>query len=202
MNEEDIQFQMEVVLKKAIQNQLRIPRYPTTYSGRIKPAGMRGAISPKSLTGQLSNSVDVSFVDKGDNNLELVVSFIDNDYWYYVDQGRKPGEEILKRRQARKKNGQFGKVFYVRDYTKYPPLSSILQWVQQRPALQGTGDINTRAYLASRSIARDGIGGINFIDAAIKEATPILLEMFGDYAERIFDNFTEIIQQENQVIYR
>lgn len=202
MDEEEIKFQMEVILKTAIQNQLRIPRYPTTYSGRIKPAGMRGAISPKSLTGELSNSVDVSIVEGAQNNMELVVSFINNDYWYYVDQGRKPGDEIMKRRQARRKNGQFGKVFYVRDYTKYPPLSSIIQWVQQRPALSGAGSIQTRAYLASRSIAKDGIGGINFIDSAIKEATPKLIEMFGDYVERIFDNFTEIIENENQVIYR
>lgn len=202
MDEEEIKFQMEVILKTAIQNQLRIPRYPTTYSGRIKPAGMRGAISPKSLTGELSNSVDVSIVEGAQNNMELVVSFINNDYWYYVDQGRKPGDEIMKRRQARRKNGQFGKVFYVRDYTKYPPLSSIIQWVQQRPALSGAGSIQTRAYLASRSIAKDGIGGINFIDSAIKESTPKLIEMFGDYVERIFDNFTEIIENENQVIYR
>jgi len=202
MDDEEIKFQMEVVLKKAIQAQLAIPRYPKTYSGRIKPAGLRGAISPKSLTGQLSNSVNVKFVEGGQNNLELVVSFTDNDYWYYVDQGRQPGEEVVKRRQSRKKNGQFGKVFYVRDYTKYPPLSQILQWVKQRPALQGAGDTNTRAYLASRSIARDGIYGIEFIDAAIKEVTPVLIEMFGDYAETLFENLTTRITEEQRTIFR
>lgn len=202
MDEEEIKFQMEVYLKKEIQRQLAIPRIPKTYSGRIKPAGLRGAISPKSLTGQLSNSVNVRFVEGGQNNLELVISFIDNDYWYYVDQGREPGEEILKRRQARKKNGQFGKVFYVRDYTKYPPLSQILQWVKQRPALQGAGDIDTRAYLASRSIARDGIYGIDFIEDAIREATPKLIEMFGDYAESILDNLTTRITEEQKTTFR
>lgn len=202
MDEEEIKFQMEVYLKKEIQRQLAIPRIPKTYSGRIKPAGLRGAISPKSLTGQLSNSVNVKFTEGGQNNLELVISFIDNDYWYYVDQGREPGEEVLKRRQARKKNGQFGKVFYVRDYTKYPPLSEILQWVKQRPALQGAGDINTRAYLASRSIARDGIYGIDFIEDAIREATPVLIEMFGDYAESILDNLTTRITEEQKTTFR
>ena len=202
MDEEEIKFQMEVLLKKAIQAQLAIPRIPKTYSGRIKPAGLKGAVSPKSLTGQLSNSVNVKFVEGGQDNLELVVSFIDNDYWYYVDQGREPGEEIIKRRQARRKNGQFGKVFYVRDYTKYPPLSQILQWVKQRPALQGAGDINTRAYLASRSIAKDGIYGIDFIDAAIKEVTPVLIEMFGDYAEALFENLTTRITEEQRTIFR
>jgi hypothetical protein len=202
MDDEEIKFQMEVVLKKAIQAQLSIPRLSRAYDGRIKPASLAGAISPKSLTGQLSNSVNVKFVEGGQNNLELVVSFTDNDYWYYVDQGRQPGKEIVKRRQARKKNGQFGKVFYVRDYTKYPPLSQILQWVRQRPALQGAGDIDTRAYLASRSIARDGIYGIQFIDAAIKEVTPVLIEMFGDYAETIFDNLTTRITEEQRTIFR
>jgi hypothetical protein len=201
MDEAEIIFQMEVVLKKAIQKQLAIPRPSRAYDGRIKPASLAGAISPKSLTGQLSNSVDVSFVEAGDN-LELVVSFINNDYWYYVDQGRKPGTEYLKRRQRTKKNGQAGKLFFVRDYTKYPPLSAISQWVRQRPALSGAGDIDTRTYLASRSIARDGIYGINFIDAAIKEATPILLEMFGDFAENIFNNFTQRIVEEQNVILR
>lgn len=201
MNEEDLKFQMEVYLKQVIQAQLKIPRIPKTYSGKIKASGLRGISSPKSLTGQLSNSVRVKFEGE-DDNLQLVVSFVDNDYWYYVDQGRQPGDEILKRRQARRKNGQFGKVFYVRDYTKYPPLSQILQWVKQRPALQGAGSTETRAYLASRSIARDGIYGINFIEDALLEATPKLIEMFGDFAENIFNQFTERITEENKVIYR
>ena len=202
MNQQEIKIQIQDVLKKAIQAQLEIPRYPKSYSGRIKPAGLRGAISPKSLTGQLSQSVNVQFVEAGQDNLELVVSFGDNDYWYYVDQGREPGEEVLKRRQARRKNGQFGKVFYVRDYTKYPPLSDILQWVKQRPALLGVGDVETRAYLASRSIAKDGIYGIDFIDTAIKEVTPVLIEMFGDYAETFFNNLTTRITEEQRTIFR
>jgi hypothetical protein len=201
MDEEEIKFQMEVYLKQQIQNELRIPRPSTSYDGRIKPSSLRGAISPKSLTGQLSNSVNVSFEGE-DNNLSLVVNFIDNDYWYYVDQGRRPGQEILKRRQARRKNGQFGKVFYVRDYTKYPPLSAILQWVKQRPALTGAGDINTRAYLASRSIARDGIGGIDFIEKAIQKSIPVLVEMFGDYAQNIFFRFTERLEEEQKIIFK
>lgn len=202
MDPEEIKFQMEVYLKKQIQEQLRIPRIPRTYDGLPKPSGLRGISSPKNLTGQLSNAVSVKFEGEDDDNLSLVVSFPTADYWYYVDQGRKPGEEIIKRRQARRKNGQFGKVYYVRDYTKYPPLSQILQWVKQRPALTGVGSTETRAFLASRSIARDGIYGIEFIDAALRQAEPVLLDMFGEFAEQIFLNFTEKILEENKVIYK
>ena len=138
MDASEIQFQITTLLREEIQGELNIRRPARTYTGQYKPVSGRYPTpeSRKTLTGNLASSVQVYFNGNfEDNNLELVVDFGNTDYWYYVDQGRKPGSPIVKRRQARRKNGQFGRVFYVQDYTKYPPLASISQWVRQRPAL-------------------------------------------------------------------
>jgi hypothetical protein len=189
MDINEIQYQITTLLREEIQGELQIRRPARAYDGRYKPVSKTYPTpqSKKSLTGSLSNSVNVYF--KGsmeDNNLTLVVDFGSNDYWYYVDQGRKPGDKTMKRRQARRKNGQFGRGYWVEDYTKYPPLASIAQWVRQRPALEGVRDIDTRTYLAARSIAKYGIYGIKFIDSALKDVEDRIVELFGDMGQELF----------------
>lgn len=189
MDVDEIKFQITTLLREEIQGELQIRRPARAYDGRYKPVSGKYPTpqSKKSLTGNLAASVQVYFQGSMEtNNLTLVVDFGNNDYWYYVDQGRRPGEEIMKRRQARKKNGQFGRGFYVRDYTKYPPLSSISQWVRQRPALEGVQNLDTRVYLAARSIAKYGIYGIQFIDSALKDVEDQIVELFGDMGQELF----------------
>lgn len=188
--EDDIKYQITTLLRGEIQGQLNIRRPARTYDGRYKPVSGRGGIdspaSKKSLTGNLSQSVQVYFRGNlEDNNLTLFVDFGNVDYWYYVDQGRKPGKLTTKTRTRKRKDGKIT-TYDVEDFTKYPPLSSILQWVRQRPALQGAGDVDTRAYLASRSIAQYGIYGINFIDKALENIEDQVLELYGDLGQEIF----------------
>lgn len=189
MDVDEIKFQITTLLREEIQGELNVRRPARAYDGKYKPVSGKYPTpeSRKTLTGNLASSVQVYFQGSmEDNNLRLIVDFGNTDYWYYVDKGRRPGEEIRKRRQARKKNGRFGKVFYVNDYTKYPPLESIAQWVRQRPALGDIQDIDTRTYLAARSIARYGIYGINFIDSALKDVEDKIVELFGDMGQEIF----------------
>lgn len=187
--EDDIKYQITTLLRGEIQGQLNIRRPARTYNGRYKPVSKKYPTpqSKKTLTGNLAQSVQVYFQGSAeDNNLTLIVDFGNTDYWYYVDKGRKPGNPIMKARQRLRKDGTLGPTFYVEDFTKYPPLSSILQWVRQRPALQGAGDVDTRAYLASRSIAQYGIYGINFIDKALENIEDQVLELYGDLGQEIF----------------
>jgi hypothetical protein len=200
--EDEIMEQIEFLLKRNIQRQLALPRLPKTYDGRTKP--VRGGASytpkPKNLTGALSNSVNVYF-QGNEQNLSLVVDFRDQDYWYYVDQGRRPGKQVIRSRQAKKKDGSPGKTYYVKDFTGYPPLATIAQWVRQRPALANL-PIEQRIYLTSRSIAQYGIGGINFIEAALKETEGELIQAFGDLAEEIINRLLneKIFASENIVV--
>jgi hypothetical protein len=200
--EDEIKEQITFLLKQNIQQQLRAPRLPKTYNGRTKPVGGRYSYTPKpkSLTGALANSVNVYF-DGNNENMSLVVDFREQDYWYYVDQGRKPGRPVVRSRQARKKDGSAGKTYYVKDFTGYPPLASIAQWVRQRPALAGL-PLETRTYLAGRSIAQYGIGGINFIDAALKETEGQLIQAFGDLAAEMIERLLneKIYSSENIVV--
>jgi len=187
--EDDIKFQITTLLREEIQGELNIRRPARDYAGKYKPRSGKYPTpeSKKSLTGQLSQSVMVYFTGNIESdNLTLNVDFGNTDYWYYVDKGRKPGNPITKRRQRLKKNGELGKPFYVEDYTKYPPLSSILQWVRQRPALQGSGADHTRDASATDRFAQYGIYGINFIDSALRDVEDKVVELYGDLGQEVF----------------
>ena len=117
------------------------------------------------------------------NRFVIDIEFGNADYWYYVNYGRRPGVEITKRsiKQPRsKKTGRFMKKRTYTSYTKMPPLKNIQQWVETKPALVSNElSVETRTYLAMRSIARDGIYGINFVERAIAETYPQVEGMMG-----------------------
>lgn len=182
MEPEQLQFEISRILKQSIQKELATPVLSKTYDGRVKPVSGLYTYPPmpKDNTGFLSNSVNVYFrndLDEGGDEVELVVDFGTANYWRYIDQGRIPGEEIIKQ-----KVGANGNTYSIQSFTKFPPLDALRTWVQQRPALQGAGDINTRAYLAGRSIAKYGMFPYRFIDKAFKNAETQILDMFGEYA--------------------
>lgn len=199
MEPEQLKFEIQTLLKNAIQEQLARTYPSKTYSGVPKPVsgGYTNVPKPKNLTRVLSNSVNVKFEsDLDDGIVYLVVDFGSADYWYIVDMGRKPGQRFIKTKA--KKDGS---TYSYPSFTKFPPLSTIRQWVQQRPALTGNLSIDARTYLAARSIAEFGIGGINFIDNAIKETEIQLLDRLGDYALAYLNQILEnklVLQSTNK----
>jgi len=189
MGEEELKYQIQILLKKQIQDELA-KTYPSrTYSGQLKPVGggYTNIPKPKNLTRLLSNSVQVRIEsDLADGVLYLAVDFGSADYWYIVDKGRMPGTRFLKT-----KTKKDGSVYSYPSFTKFPPLDNIRTWVKQRPALTGILDVDTRTFLAARSIAEFGIYGINFIDNAIKNVETELLDTIGDYAVAFFNTLLE-----------
>lgn len=188
-NEEEIKFQISLLLKKEIQRQLAQPRVVKDYFGRPKPVGGGYTLTPSRIdnTGFLSNSVQVYFeTDEQAGDANLVIDFGQADYWYYVDKGRKPGSMYYK-----SKTRKDGSTYQVKSYTKYPPLSSISQWVRQKPALTGIRDQETRTFLAARSIAMHGMFANNFIEKAIENVGGQVSELLGDWAVAFLANILE-----------
>jgi hypothetical protein len=192
------------LLQANIQKQLNRNYYSRDYFGRVKPISGNdfGGVHPKTYTGRLYESVTTNVVSPGKGSLQFVIDFGDAYYWYYVDKGRKPGAEYDKRRQTRSRTtGRFGRAYTYKSYTKMPPLKDIQQWVETKPALVSADlSTETRTYLAMRSIARDGIYGINFIEKAILETETELNSPMGEFLAETFReilNSTPLIKQDN-----
>ena len=89
------------------------------------------------------------------------------DYWYFVDEGRKPG--------------------------RFPPVNKIRQWILDKPVAWNpvNGRIPTleqKTYLIGRSIAEKGIAGTNFTELAENKTLNEALDKFGEaFADQIQD---------------
>ena len=219
------------LLEQNLKRQLTYSYFPRNYDGIVKPVngGNFSGAYPKNYKGNLYNDVSVHIrvgnnpnaqVTTNDilnNQIQFIIDFGDNDYWYYVDQGRKPGIPFQKKRQGgvsrtgkalprrSKKTGRFLKNAYYISYTSMPPLKDIQEWVAQKPALVNPElSLNTRTYLAMRSIARDGIYGINFVQNAIDETIQDLSfageQVISEWFEKTVANFP-IIKQGKTKIY-
>lgn len=136
------QNQIAQLLKQAIIDELS-KSYPSQgYNGEYK----RGK-GPKKATGELINSVEVTWETDIEQGQPLLVVTME-DYYYWIDQGRKPS-------------------------LKYPPLDSIQKWVRAKPIIFrdvrgrfSQGSLKTRTFLIARSIKEKGFKGINFLTNA------------------------------------
>lgn len=144
------------ILKLEIDKQLRTPRQSRGYYGELK----RGVSAPIA-SGNLLNSVNVEWVGSFETgDLGLVVKMA--DYWYYINNGRKPG--------------------------RMPPIGPIDRWVVQK---QGFKDVvrgqdgkfikrKSLVYLIRRSIGQYGYQGTEFLDKAYANTSAIIIEKFGE----------------------
>lgn len=136
---------IRTLMYDAIVQQLNVPYPARGYNGQAKQG-----VSPRKASGNLIDSLEVKWVDdfSSDPNAPepLLVAEMD-EYYYFVDQGRKPS-------------------------LKYPPLASIERWTKIKPLprfrdKRGRFITNkTRTFLAARSIKEKGYKGINFLTKA------------------------------------
>jgi hypothetical protein len=191
---DDIEEVIARTLQQAIKNSLNIPRIHKTYFGVPKGGGKYGPYQSAPLSsGRLQNSVEVFWERTNDGLPVLNVEFVNAPYWYYIKNGREPGTPIERSRLS--KNGN---IIQYTSYTKFPPLDSIIDWIDQKPITNYTDNLgralstNTMAYLIGRSIARDGYQGVDFIQEAWDASKNVLLPLFG---ERVAQYFTDVIRE-------
>lgn len=204
---------MQNILQNNLIKQLDRSYFSKDYFGVVKPVrgGDFGGLHPKTYNGLLRSQTEVFITSPAPGEIQFILDFGQADYWYYVDKGRMPGQPYQKKRKGgisrtgralprrSKKTGRFLANSYYTSYTKMPPLKDIMLWVEKKPALVNSDmSLETRTYLAMRSIARDGIYGINFIENAIRETETELNSPMGEFLTELFQtiiNNQPIIKQ-------
>lgn len=120
-------------------------------------------------SGNLYNTIRSQVIT---NNQVITGDLILNDYWKYIESGRKPG--------------------------RFPNIQAIKEWIRQKPVIpSGRNKLPTTdqlAYLISRKIATKGIQGKHILERAIE-----ILE--SRYSQVIEDRVTQEVtkQVDNQL---
>jgi len=143
--------------------------YPSKgYNGQRKQGS-----GNKIVTGNLYNNIDYRIFND-ENGLPDSISIIMEDYYYWVDRGRRPG--------------------------KFPPVRAIKEWILRRPVTFRPIDgkipsADTQAFLIGRSIAQKGIYKTSFLNKARAAALDDAIELMGEeYAEQLEEILFERIR--------
>lgn len=116
---------------------------------------------------KLLNSVETT-VKRNDD--EFVVTIHLEDYWYYVENGRKPG--------------------------RFPPIDKILEWIRIKPVIpysDSRGRLPTEeqlAFLISRKIAEQGTEGRKVLAETVEELNNYYLPLLQQALDRDFARFS------------
>lgn len=165
----DLFTDLPAMLKKELQNQLKVRRVPRTYDGRKKPVNTQGLVYPRTppiASGNLYNNIDAFWDTNPEGEPELIVEM--PDYWLWVNDGRRPG--------------------------RYPPLGVIDRWSIAK-GLSGVRDKQGRFiprktinFLRARSLALYGYKGNNFVDKALESLLQNVEKDFGDAAKQYVED--------------
>lgn len=184
---EELMQKIANLLKQSIQEVLMTPRPSLTYNGIPKPVSGKfpTPISPPISSrgpGSLYNSVNVFWeTDFEDGEPNLVVEM--NDYYFWVDQGRKPTRGYKEVKVEGQKTRYIG----------LPPLSDILKWVIQKPALSSPKlSDKQRAFLAARSIAKYGYYPTDFL---IKAEDRVINQLVSESENAALKYFEKLIDE-------
>lgn len=151
----EYQNRISELLVKALKDELNVSYPSQGYYGENKKGN-----SPRKtrFNNALQKSIEVEWVTDFEQGDPLLVVKME-DYYYYVDQGRKPS-------------------------SKYPPLDSIRRWIRQKPLLWrdekgrfSRQSVDSKAFLVARSIKEKGYKGINFITKAEDKVLNKLVEL-------------------------
>lgn len=119
-------------------------------------------------SGKLVQSVDYEVKVDGDS---YIVGLNLEEYWYYVENGRKAG--------------------------KFPPVGNIMRWIKMKPVLPRplkNGKLPTEkqlAFLIGRKIAEEGTQGQHIMDRTVEEVNN---EMLMSIKMAILEDLTEDIK--------
>lgn len=114
----------------------------------------------------LLNSVETT-VKRNDDVFTVSISL--EDYWYYVENGRKPG--------------------------RFPPIDKILEWIKVKPVIPYTdsrGRLPTEeqlAFLIARKIANEGTEGRKVLFETVDELNKHYLPLLQKALDEDFDRF-------------
>lgn len=174
MEEEEILNQIAKMLETNIKFELSKPRQSKTYSGSPKPVSGKypTPISKPNASGNLYKSVNVMWENINTPQMSLVVDFVNAPYWEFINNGRKPNSGKI--------TGQLR--------------PALTQWAKMKPLprfrdSKGRFISNEeRAFLITRSVAKYGYYGTQFLDKAIDKTIDKITEDMGEYYAILFLN--------------
>lgn len=118
---------------------------------------LEDAIASKTLYNSLQYKVE-----NGNNSFEVKLSL--EDYWKYIENGRKPG--------------------------KFPPISAIKRWIEIKPELPTTAQL---AYLISRKIGLEGIKPRPILQKSIDDVFEVMREFLEEALAKDIQEEFELI---------
>lgn len=181
LTQEQLLKVIQSTLVNAIQKELLIKRVSRAFDGTVKPVSGKSAPSfnNRLYTGRLFRSTSVDFETNEENaDLQLVLSFPNAPEWMVVNAGRR----------GKQQNQSF----------KYPPLSTILTWVNNRSGVSSyrnpDGSLmskKSQAFLVQRSIGEYGVYPTNFVSQAFAKTKQKLFNDVGEYASQFFQDLID-----------
>lgn len=154
--------QIAILLIENIQFQLRQNWQSRGYGG----SPTKNGIGPKIASSNLYNNIDYR-IEYDENGFPESFNIIMEDYWYWIDRGRRPGS--------------------------FPPVTAIRNWIIEKginfPPVNGrVPTLEQKTYMIGRSIAEKGTDGTNFVTLATDQTFDEAIDMFGEaFADQIQD---------------
>lgn len=148
------------LLVENIRKYLRQSWQSKGYGGAPNKMGIGQKIATSDLYNYITPRIEYDEYDLPESFVIIM-----EDYWYWVDEGRKPG--------------------------RFPPVNAIRNWILDKPINFApiNGKIPTlkqQTYLIGRSIAKKGTAGTDFTTLALDDTLDQALEIFGEqYADQI-----------------
>jgi hypothetical protein len=130
-------------------------------------------LNDKNASNSLYNSINYS-IKKGNKEFNVLLEL--NDYWKYIENGRKAG--------------------------KMPPISKIEEWVKVKPVLprpNSNGTLPTTkqlAYLIARKIGLEGIKPQPLLQQSLDDVMSVMIEFIEEAICKDLENEFELIFKE------
>jgi len=178
--------EMLEILVKQLKVELAKKYQPRAYNMNRNTPGVPKTIGqyPKNNTKRLSDSIGYEIREVDGEEMGVIVM---EDYYWYVDRGRKPSGE---KRDPKKDN--IRTTGYSSGFRK-----AVDDWVKEKIGTFPGLSFETTSFLVRRSIWMKGISGINFINNAIDN---IIDEMIKRGEEDFAEQFEEFVDEKLLVL--
>jgi len=178
--------EMLEILVKQLKVELAKKYQPRAYNTNRNTPGVPKTIGqyPKNNTKRLSDSIGYEIREVDGEEMGVIVM---EDYYWYVDRGRKPSGE---KRDPKKDN--IRTTGYSSGFRK-----AVDDWVKEKIGTFPGLSFETTSFLVRRSIWMKGISGINFINNAIDN---IIDEMIKRGEEDFAEQFEEFVDEKLLVL--
>ena len=180
--------EMLEILVKQLKVELAKKYQPRAYNMNRNTPGVPKTIGqyPKNNTKRLSDSIGYEIREVDGEEMGVIVM---EDYYWYVDRGRKPSGE---KRDPKKDN--IRTTGYSSGFRK-----AVDDWVKGKIGTFPGLSFETTSFLVRRSIWMKGISGINFINNAIDN---IIDEMVEKGEDEFVERFEEFVDEKLLVLSR